>query len=95
MVGTWHLESEEPPPSSVLRGCWCLVLSHNCDNDDLLNVLDPWELHGVLNAEAQEPVVASPQERLRSCQCTGLMRSSRPSVEEQADVMCHKRTRTR
>ena len=40
---------EEPPLSPVLSRCWCLVLCHNCDNDDLLNVLDLWELHAVLH----------------------------------------------
>ena len=35
-----NLEFGEPFAVSVLAGCWCLVLSHNWDFDDLANVLN-------------------------------------------------------
>ena len=42
------MESEELPPSNVLSGGCCLVLHVKWDNDGLLNVLDLWELQGIL-----------------------------------------------
>ena len=40
----------------VLAGCWCLVLSHNWDNDDLPNVLNLSQTSSVF-CTAESPVV--------------------------------------